>query len=44
MAARRKFIINQSKYDAGLEVRREVLGAEYIDKSIVNAKISGAFG
>lgn len=31
------FIMNQSKFDAGLEVRRNVLGAEYVDKSIANA-------
>jgi 4-carboxymuconolactone decarboxylase len=29
--------MSQSKFDAGLEVRRSVLGAEYVDKSIANA-------
>jgi 4-carboxymuconolactone decarboxylase len=28
--------MTKSKFDAGLEVRREVLGAEYVDKSINN--------
>lgn len=29
--------MNQEKFEQGLEVRRSVLGAEYVDKSIQNA-------
>jgi 4-carboxymuconolactone decarboxylase len=29
--------MNKNKFEAGLEVRRAVLGAEYVDKSIANA-------
>ncbi|SFB02617.1 4-carboxymuconolactone decarboxylase [Lentibacillus halodurans] len=29
--------MDQKKFDAGLKVRREVLGAAYVDKSIANA-------
>jgi 4-carboxymuconolactone decarboxylase len=37
LSNKRRLIMNQKRYDAGLEVRREVLGAEYVDKSIANA-------
>lgn len=29
--------MDQKRFESGLEVRREVLGAEYVDKSIANA-------
>ncbi|QKY71547.1 4-carboxymuconolactone decarboxylase [Lentibacillus sp. CBA3610] len=29
--------MDNKKFDAGLEVRRDVLGAEYVDKSLANA-------
>ncbi|WP_255259721.1 4-carboxymuconolactone decarboxylase [Lentibacillus sp. CBA3610] len=30
-------MMDNKKFDAGLEVRRDVLGAEYVDKSLANA-------
>lgn len=30
-------MVNKTKFDAGLEVRRSVLGSEYVDQSIANA-------
>jgi 4-carboxymuconolactone decarboxylase len=35
--SKRRVITMNSKFDQGLEVRRSVLGAEYVDKSIDNA-------